>query len=115
MIPVLTELSGTQRLEMNPAAAGRLGLEEGDTVTVEAHHALTGETRRLTTVLCLTEGIRPDTVGMPHHFGMWTHPVSRDTGPSPNELYFTDEGYFGQTADASFHVKVKVTKGGDES
>jgi anaerobic selenocysteine-containing dehydrogenase len=115
MIPVLTELSGAQRLEMNPAAARRLGLEEGDTVTVESIQALTGETRRLTTVLSLTEGIRPDVVGMPHHFGMWTHPISRDNGPSPNEIYFTDEGYFGQTADASFHVKVKVTKGGDGS
>lgn len=115
MIPLLTELSGGQRLEMNPVAAKRLGLDEGDTVTVESHNARTGETRSLTTVLCLTEGIRPDTVGMPHHFGMWTHPVNRDTGPSPNELYFTDEGYFGQTADASFHVKVKVTKGGDAS
>lgn len=115
MIPLLTELSGHQRLEMNPEPARRLGLAEGDTVTVESHNALTGETRQLTTVLSLSEGIRPDTVGMPHHFGMWTHPVNRGTGPSPNEIYFTEEGYVGQTADASFHVKVKVTKGGDES
>ncbi len=113
MIPLLTELSGGQRLEMNPAAARRLGLEEGDEVTVESHNAMTGETRRVSTVLALTEGMRPDVVGMPHHFGMWAHPVSRDQGPTPNELYFTDEGYFGQTADASFHVKVKVTKGGE--
>jgi anaerobic selenocysteine-containing dehydrogenase len=113
MIPLLTELSGHQRLEMNPASASRLGLSEGDTVTVESHHALTGETRSLVTVLRLTEGIRPDVVGMPHHFGGWTHPVSKDAGPTPNTLYFTDEGYFGQTADASFHVKVRVTKGGD--
>ena len=115
MIPLLTELSGKQRLEMNPAAARRLGLEEGDTVTVESHNALSGETRSLTTELRLTEGMRPDVVGMPHHFGMWTHPVSKDNGPSPNQLYFTDEGYFGQTADASFHVRVKVTKGGDSA
>lgn len=113
MIPLLTELSGEQRLEMNPAAASRLGLKDGDTVTVESHNALTGETRSLVTELKLTEGMRPDVVGMPHHFGMWTHPVSKDRGPSPNELYFTEEGYFGQTADASFHVRVKVTKGGD--
>ena len=113
MVPLLTELSGDQRLEMNPAPARRLGLEEGDPVTVESHNALTGETRSLTTTLRLTEGMRPDVVGMPHHFGMWTHPVSKDRGPSPNQLYFTDEGYFGQTADASFHVKVKVTKGSD--
>ena len=113
MVPLLTELSGPQRLEMNPAAARRLGLEEGDTVTVESHNALTAEKRQVTTVLRLTEGMRPDVVGMPHHFGMWTHPVSKDRGPTPNELYFTGEGYMGQTADASFHVKVRVTKGGD--
>ncbi len=113
MVPLLTELSGHQRLEMNPASARRLGLGEGDTVTVESHHALTGETRQLETVLRLTEGMRPDVVGMPHHFGMWTHPVSKELGPSPNQVFFTDEGYFGQTADASFHVKVRVTKGGD--
>jgi sulfite dehydrogenase (quinone) subunit SoeA len=113
MIPLLTELSGTQRLEMNPASARRLGLADGEPVIVESHNALSGETRRVETVLRTTEGIRPDVVGMPHHFGMWTHPVSKDRGPSPNEIYFTDEGYFGQTADASFHVRVRVLKGGD--
>ncbi len=113
MIPLLMELSDIQRLEMNPSAAKRLGLKEGDPVIVESHNATSGETRSIETFLKLTEGMRPDTVGMPHHFGGWTHPVSKDTGPSPNELFFTNEGYFGQTADASFHVKVRVTKGGD--
>jgi anaerobic selenocysteine-containing dehydrogenase len=113
MIPLLMELSDIQRLEMNPSAAKRLGLEEGDPVIVESHNAVSGETRSVETILKLTEGMRPDTVGMPHHFGGWTHPVSKDTGPSPNQLYFTNEGYFGQTADASFHVKVRVSKAGD--
>ena len=113
MIPLLMELSDIQRLEMNPSAAKRHGLEEGDPVIVESHNAISGETRSVETILKLTEGMRPDTVGMPHHFGGWTHPVSKDTGPSPNQLYFTNEGYFGQTADASFHVKVRVSKGGD--
>ncbi len=35
---------------------------------------------------------------MPHHFGLWTHPTSEGRGPSPNELYFTGEGYQAQTA-----------------
>jgi anaerobic selenocysteine-containing dehydrogenase len=113
MDPLLTELSGHQRLEMNPAAAQRLGLSEGDTVVVESQNALTGETRRLQTVLRLTEGIRPDVVGMPHHFGMWTHPANKDAGPTPNQIYYTDEGYVSMTADAVFHVKVRVLKGGD--
>ena len=84
-------------------------------VTVESHNAVTGETRSVETVLALTEGIRPDVVGMPHHFGGWTHPVSRGLGPSPNDLYFSSEGYVGQTADASFHVKVRVTKGSEST
>ncbi len=115
MIPLLTELGGRQRVEMNPSAARRLGLSEGDVVTVESHNAVTGETRSVETVLALTEGIRPDVVGMPHHFGGWTHPVSRGLGPSPNDLYFSSEGYVGQTADASFHVKVRVTKGSEST
>jgi anaerobic selenocysteine-containing dehydrogenase len=113
MIPLLTELSGHQRVEMNPVSARRLGLKDGDRVIVESHHALTGETRRVETVVSLTEGIRPDVVGMPHHFGMWTHPANKDAGPTPNQLYYTDEGYVSMTADAVFHVKVRVLKGGD--
>jgi len=53
-------------------------------------------------------------MGMPHHFGSWAHPASRDLGPTPNEVFFTGEGYMGQTADASFQVKVKVTKAGGD-
>jgi len=45
---------------------------------------------------------------MPHHFGMWAHPVNEGQGPSPNEIAYTGEGYLCQTADQSFHVKVRV-------
>ncbi|MCL1597775.1 MAG: molybdopterin-dependent oxidoreductase, partial [Actinomycetia bacterium] len=112
-VPMLAELAPGAPLDMNPVTARRLGLEEGDTVTVESHNAITGETRRLTTTLTLIDSIRPDTVAMPHHFGMWTHPQNKGQGPSANEIYFTGEGYMTNTADQSFHVKVKVTKGGD--
>jgi hypothetical protein len=44
---------------------------------------------------------------------MWTHPQNEAQGPSANEIYFTGEGYLANTGDQSFHVKVKVTKGGD--
>jgi anaerobic selenocysteine-containing dehydrogenase len=112
LVPLLSELSGGQRLDINPETARRLGIFDGDAVTVESHHALTGETRRLETVAALKDGIRPDVVGMPHHFGTSTHPASEGLGPSPNEIFFTGEGYTAATADASFHVRVKVTKGG---
>ena len=45
--------------------------------------------------------------------GQGTHPQNKGQGPSANEIYFTGEGYMTNTADQSFHVKVKVTKGGD--
>jgi len=115
LIPLLTELSGKQRIEINTATARRLGISDGDEVVVDSHNAITGETRSLTTVAALTEGIRPDVVGMPHHFGSWSHPASRDLGPTPNEVFFTGEGYMGQTADASFQVKVKISKAGGDS
>ena len=111
MIPLLTELSGTQRLDMNPRTARRLGVDEGDEVIVESHNAVTGETRRLRTSIGLREGIRPDTIGLPHHFGGWSPERNSDLGPSGNEILYTGEGYMACTADQSFHVKVRVLKG----
>lgn len=110
-IPLLAELSGGQRLEINPKTAAERGIEDGDEVWVEAHNAITKETRRVKTQARLREGIRPDTVGMPHHFGeVAKSPWTKGQGPSPNSLYFTGEGYVGATADQSFHVKVRVFK-----
>jgi anaerobic selenocysteine-containing dehydrogenase len=111
MIPLLTELSGKQRLDMNPETANRLGVTEGDDVIVESHNAVTGETRQLKTVVALSSGLRPDVVGMPHHFGGWSPDRNKGLGRSPNEIYYTGEGYMVCTADQSFHVKVRVLKG----
>ncbi len=52
---------------------------------------------------------------MPHHFGMWTHPRNEGQGPSANEIYYTGEGYMVQTADQTFHVKVRVYPAGEEA
>ena len=112
-VPMLAELAPGSYLDINPESAKRLGIDDGDEVTVESHNAITGETRSLTTKAVFTDSIRPDTVAMPHHFGMWTHPQNEGQGASANEIYFTGEGYMTNTADQSFHVKVKVTKVGD--
>jgi anaerobic selenocysteine-containing dehydrogenase len=112
-IPLLAELAPGARLDISPQAAERLGIDDGDTVTVESHNAITGQTRSLTTVAAYCDGLRPDTVAMPHHFGMWTHPQNKGQGASANEIMFTGEGYMTNTADQSFHVKVRVSKGGD--
>lgn len=110
-IPLLSELAPEQRLVMNPAAARARGLKEDDEVIVESHNAVTGETRRVRTRVTLSEAIRPDVVGMPHHYGeVARHPWAQGQGPTPNTLFFTGEGYVGCTADNSFHVRVRVYK-----
>ncbi|MEE9601167.1 MAG: molybdopterin-dependent oxidoreductase, partial [Thermoplasmata archaeon] len=113
-IPLLAELTPEQRLVMNPETAEARGIRDGDEVVVESQNAITGETRALKVRVSLTEGIRPDTVGMPHHFGLWTSPWNEGQGPTPNVIYYTGEGYVTNTADQSFHVKVRVYREGGE-
>lgn len=110
-IPLLAELAPQQRLAMNPAAARARGIRDGDEVWVESHNALTGETRRVKVKVELTEAIRPDVVGMPHHYGeVARHPWAKGQGPTPNTLFFAGEGYVTNTNDNSFHVRVRVYK-----
>ena len=108
--PLLTEMAPRQRLDINPVAARSREIADGDEVWVESHNAVTGETRRVRVHTHYTEAVRPDTVGMPHHFGTWAHPNAKDRGPSPNALYFTGAGYVAESADQSFLVKVRVYK-----
>ncbi len=110
-IPLLAELAPREWVEINPRTARARGINDGDEVWVESHNAVTGETRRVRTIARYREGIRPDTVGMPHHYGeAIRHPWTAGQGPTPNSLFFTGEGYVANTADQSFHVKVRVYK-----
>ncbi len=109
-IPFLNELEPEQRLQMNPETARAKGIREGDEVVVESHNAITGETRKIKAKVQLIEGIRPDTVAMAHHYGLWVHPWTKNVGPTPNSIFFTGKGYTTNTASQSFHVKVKVYK-----
>jgi len=110
-VPLLAELAPEQRLAINPATAIARGIGDGDEVWVESQNAVTGETRRVQVRVALTEAIRPDVVGMPHHYGeVSRHPWTEGQGPTPNTLFFTGEGYVTNTADNSFHVRVKVSK-----
>ncbi len=110
-IPLLAELAPEQRLVMNPAAARARGIKDGDEVWVESHNAVTGETRKIKVKVELTEAIRPDVVGLPHHYGeVADHPWAKGQGPTPNTLFFSGEGYVTNTADNSFHVRVRVYK-----
>ncbi len=107
-IPLLAELAPEQRLEINPKTAKARGIKDGDMVWVESHNAVTGEKRKVKTQARLSEGIRPDTVGMPHHYSRGSEPFTK--GPNANILFFTGEGYVSNSADQSFHVKVRVWK-----
>jgi anaerobic selenocysteine-containing dehydrogenase len=109
-IPLLAELAPEQALEINPKTARTRGINDGDEVWVESQNALSGETRKIKAKARYIEGIRPDTVSMAHHYGLWVHPWTKDQGPTPNYLLFTGEGYVTNTADQSFQVKVRVYK-----
>lgn len=110
-LPLVAELAPKQHLWMNPRAAEERGLKEGDTVRVESHNAVTGETRQVETTVALTEAIRPDTVGLPHHFGGEAkHPWASNDGAGAASLFFTGPGYLQMTADQSFQVKVRVSR-----
>ncbi len=107
---LLSELEPEQAVEMNPVTARARGIQDGDWVAVESHNAVTNETRKGKAKAKLIESIRPDTVSMSHHYGFWVHPVAKDSGPTPNSLFFTGEGYVTNTADQTYHVKVKVVR-----
>ena len=111
-IPLLAELAPEQRLQINPQTARAKGISDGDEVWVESHNAATGETRKAKVRVSYVEGVRPDTVFMPHHYGLWVHPWTKGQGPTPNYLFFSGEGYVTNTQDQSFQVKVRVYKEG---
>jgi anaerobic selenocysteine-containing dehydrogenase len=110
-IPLLSELAPKNRMDIHPETARVRGLSGGDLAVVESQNAITGETRQIELPVHLTAAIRPDVVGIPHHYGeSITHPSTKGDGANTNMLFFTGEGYVSNTADQSFHVKVKVTK-----
>ncbi|MHC4534789.1 MAG: molybdopterin dinucleotide binding domain-containing protein [Planctomycetota bacterium] len=109
---LVRELAPKQIIDINPETAKAKGIEDGDDVWVESHNAVTGETRKVKVTARCRELIRPDTVAMPHHYGEQAqHPwTKKEHGPTPNALFFTGEGYVTNTADQTFHVKVRVYK-----
>jgi anaerobic selenocysteine-containing dehydrogenase len=110
-IPLLIEMAPKQFAEINPKTAKSKGIDDGDEIEVESQNSLTGDTRKVRVIARYREGIRPDVIAMPHHYGEYVkHPWTKGQGPSPNALFFTGEGYVAQTADQTYLVKVKVKK-----
>lgn len=101
--PLLNELSPTNPLIMNPETAGERGLKDGDEVWVESNNPVSGETKRIKTVLATEESIRPDSVGITHH-------VDSPDLPTVNALLFYSEGFRDISSGWFSHAKVKVWK-----
>ncbi|MFQ5595621.1 MAG: molybdopterin-dependent oxidoreductase [Anaerolineae bacterium] len=107
--PLVREIASQQLVEINPGTAKARGIEDGDEVWVESQNAVTGETRKVRAAAHYRESIRPDTVAMAHHYGEHTnHPWLKGSGPTPNSLFFSGDGYVANTADQTYLVKVRV-------
>ena len=65
---------------INTAAASRLGIKDGDTVTISSR------TGSVTTPVKLTEHIRPDCIGLMHGFGASVGRVGAGAGVNDNDL-----------------------------
>lgn len=108
-VPLLNELQPMQYVEINPKTASYKGIADNDDVVVESYNAVTGE-KQVRAKARYVEGLQPDTVVMPHHYGFWVHPVAKNSGPTPNVLFFGGEGYVANTNDATYQVKVKIER-----
>ena len=84
-IPLMREVSlnvkGHDGVVMNPQAAARLGLAEGDRIEIRS------VVNKTTGRVVLRQGIRPDTLLMTAQFDHWATPVAKDFDtPSMNKL-----------------------------
>lgn len=109
--PILHEQRPEQTLQMNVETAKAKGLADGDYVWLESHNAVTGQTNKVKVKVETMQGMRPDTVGLFHGYGHWVHPISKGSGPSASQLYFSGEGYVATPDSSSVcRTKVKVTQ-----
>ena len=108
-LPVLADVArhvkGHFGVMLNRAAAGRLGIADGDLVEVESP---TGATcgRAI-----LREGVRPDVVVMLQQFGHWATPFARDLGmPNLNQVASMDLALTDATGSGADLVPVAVRR-----
>ncbi len=102
---VADNIAGHGGVMMNPAAAKKLGLSEGDWVEVASP---TGTTRG---AVILRQGIRPDTLLMIGQFDHWKTPFAKDLKtPSMNALMPMMLELTDATGSGADLVRVKVSK-----
>ena len=101
---VARNVAGHGGVVMNPAAARRLGLAEGDLATIASP---LGQTRGR---VILRRGIRPDTLLMIGQFDHWATPFAKDQrAPSMNRLVPMLLDLTDATGSGADLVRVKVT------
>ena len=102
---VAGNIAGHKGVIMNPSAAAKLGLKEGDLVEVASP---LGETKG---PVVLRHGIRPDTLLMVGQFDHWKTPYAKDLHvPSMNALTPMMLELTDATGSGADLVKVKVTR-----
>jgi phenylacetyl-CoA:acceptor oxidoreductase len=107
---VARNVAGHGGVVMNPVAARKLGLSEGDLATIASP---LGETQGR---VILRRGIRPDTLLMIGQFDHWVTPFAKDQGtPSMNRLVPMLMDLTDATGSGADLVRVKVTAGGGAS
>ncbi|MEF8827450.1 MAG: molybdopterin dinucleotide binding domain-containing protein [Haloarcula sp.] len=114
---LLNEIAPRSAFRLNPEDAERIGVEDGDEVVLETHDAQNDESFQVEGVVMIQDGVKPGTVGVPHHHGSWKDPESEalDEGPSINYAIPSGPGYLGLDNGQSFQVRAKVEpNGGDQ-
>jgi phenylacetyl-CoA:acceptor oxidoreductase len=102
---VASNIIGHRGIIMNPQAAKKLKLKEGDIIKVASP---VGDTQG---PLVLRNGIRPDTILMIGQFDHWATPYAKDLKvPSMNELTPMILELTDATGSGADVVRVKVTK-----
>ncbi|NLZ42565.1 MAG: molybdopterin oxidoreductase, partial [Comamonadaceae bacterium] len=104
---VAGNVKGHNGVVMNPAAAERLGLGEGDWVEIATpKRATRGH-------VVLRQGIRPDTLLLIGQFDHWETPLAKDFGmPSLNTLAEMSLDLTDATGSGADLVRVRVRKAG---
>jgi len=105
MREVAGNVAGHGGVVMNPAAAARLGIEDGDRVEIATPQRAThGQ-------VVLRQGIRPDTLLLVGQFDHWITPLAKDFGmPSLNALAEMSLELTDATGSGADLVRVRVRK-----
>ncbi|CAA7625695.1 Phenylacetyl CoA [Candidatus Terasakiella magnetica] len=113
-IPLMREVSshikGHDGVVMNPLAAAKLGVKEGERIVITSpiNKSVAGR-------VVLSQGIRPDTVLMVSQFDHWATPVAKDFDvPSMNKLTAMSVSLTDATGSGADLSRVAIRKAGPD-